>query len=308
LEPLMNYAWRIRHRDMVHYYALARRLCNGLPVQDGRLEFYLANKDRSPIWQHGEDFTDEEIHALFASTIAALQNDGDPTVRFSRYLDRVAVPGEDAGPSRIHGDQRPAVARFRRGLLGYLVSPGPLTARLGLAPSSKPVRISIFLREEPIFERELHAASDFHELEISLPKAGEYRVEISGDFELRMPPETPFVYEASMMRPAWIDYSGPHYFYVPRGTAEVIVDANPRLSLVVPGHGKRDLTPADRVEGKSHIVVPVPKGADGQLWHTTSLTRGQVSLLNVPPLFSFHRQAMLVPREVAEADGLQNGQ
>jgi hypothetical protein len=199
------------------------------------------------------------------------------------------------------------VARFRRGLLGYLIPSGPYTAKLGLAPSSKPVSVSVFMRDEPIFQREMHAAEDFHELAIELPQAFEYRLEISGDFELRVPAETPFVFEASTRRPAWIDYSGPHYFYVPRGTTEVIVDANPRLGLVLPGHGKRDLGPSDRVEGKNHIVIAVPPGADGQVWHTTSLTRGQISLLNIPPLLSFHRQTTFVPREVSEAGGLTTG-
>ena len=308
LEPLMNYAWRIRHRDTIHYYALARRLCNGLPVEDGRLEFYLANKDRSPVWMHGESPTDAEIQTLFNDTVGQLENDGDPTVHFSRYLDRVTVPGEDAGPSRIHGDKRKALARFRSGLLGYLVPSGPLTAKLGLAPMSKPVTITVFMREEPIFEREFRASEDFHDVAIELPRAFEYRVEITGDFELRVPPETPLIFEASAIHPAWIDYSGPHYFYVPRGAAEVIVNASPRLSLIVPGVGKRDLVPADRAEGKGYIVVKVPDGADGQLWHTTTLTRGQISLLNIPPLMSFHRQTVFVPREVAEAGGLNTNQ
>jgi hypothetical protein len=273
-------------------------------VQDGRLEFYLANKDREPVWKHGESLSDAEIQALFADTIQRLNTDVDPTVAFSRYLDRVTVPGEDAGPSRIHSDQRNGVARFRRGLLGYLVPSGPLTAKLGLAPSSKPVTMSVFMRDEAIFERELHASDDFQELQIELPRAFEYRVEISGDFEIRVSPETPLVFEASAIRPAWIDYSGPHYFYVPRGVTEVIVNASPRLSLVVPGIGKRDLGPAQRGEGQSYITVKVPPGADGQVWHTSALTRGQISLLNIPPLLSFHRRTILVPREVAVSGGL----
>lgn len=304
LAPLMNYAWRIRHRDTIHYYALARRLCNGQPVQDGRLEFYLANKDRTPVWQEGESLSDAEVDALFADTAARLKSDGDPTVPFSRYLDRVTAPGEDAGPSRVQGDPREAVSRFRRGLRGYLAASGPMTARLGLAPTSKPVTVTVYLREEPVYEREFQAAAEMHELAIELPRAFEYRLQISGDFVLRVPPETPLAYEASTMHPAWIDYSGPHYFYVPRGTKEVIVDASPRLSLVVPGEGKRDVGPADRVEGKNYITIKVPSGADGKLWHTTSLTRGQISLLNIPPLLSFHSQTVLVPREVSEAEGL----
>ncbi len=120
----------------------------------------------------------------------------------------------------------------------------------------------------------------------------------------RGPPDTPFVFESSVVRPAWISYSGPHYFYVPRGTRELIVDANPRLSLMIPGEGRRDLGPADRVDGKSYIVVPVPDGADGSIWQTTAQTRGREMLLNTPPLFSFHRNTVFVPREVSESEGL----
>lgn len=304
LEPLMNYAWRIRHRDTIHYYALARRLCNGLPVQDDRLDFYMANKERDPVWMTGDSLTDAEILTLFEETQAALEADDDPTVNFSRYFDPVTVEGEDGGPAGIHADKREAVSRFRRGLLGYLIPSGPHKAKFGIAPSTKPITMTVFMRNDVIFENEFHASDEFQPVEIDLPRAFEYRVEITGDFEIQVPPETPFVFEASVVRPAWIDYSGPHYFYVPSGTRELIVDANPRLSLMIPEGGKRDLHPADRVEGKNHIVVEVPKGADGQMWRTTSLTRGQVSFLNTPPVLSFHRQTVFVPREVSESDGL----
>ena len=314
LKPLMNYAWRIRHRDMVHYYALARRLCNGLPVQDKRLEFYMANRKRDPIWKTGEALTDSEIETLFKQAAASLKADGDPTVAFSRYFDRVRVPGEDAGAGYIHAtpQKKLAVSRFRRGLRGYLGASGPQTARLGIAPTSKPVTLTVYMRNDAIFEQTYRSRNDeahrFHDVEIELPRAFEYRVEITGDFELQVPAETPFLFEASVTHPAWISYSGPHYFYVPKGTRELIVDANPRLSLIIPGKGRRDLSPADRVEGKSHIAVKVPEGSDGHVWHTTTQTRGSVMLLNTPPLFSLHRNTIFVPREVSEAEGLSTNQ
>lgn len=169
------------------------------------------------------------------------------------------------------------------------------------------------MRDNAIFERQFRAArsetsSKFHDVEIELPRAFEYRVEITGDFELRVPPTTPFLFESSVVRPAWIDYSGPHYFYVPKGTRELIVDANPRLGLHVPGKGRLDVGPADRVEGKSYIVVEVPEGTDGQLWHTTTQTRGEVIFLNSPPLLSFHRNTAFVPRELSESEGLSTNE
>jgi hypothetical protein len=315
LRPLMQYAWQIRHRDMVHYYALARRLCNGLPVQDQRLDFYLARKEQPPVWKTGEPLTDEEITARFVTAIERLRADDDPTVAYSRYLERVRPDGPDAGASKILSETDEAVARFRRGLRGYLVPSGMQEITLGVTPTGKRVKLTVYRRvDEVLFEQEYRPVLDgdqadsrprSFEARFTLPKAGEYRIEIEGDLVLRAPSATPFVFEASVNHPAWIDYSGPHYFYVPRGTTELIVDANPRLSLLPPGASHRiDVQPADRGEGKQYVVLPVPAGTDGQVWHTTSMTRGQVSFLNVPPLLSFHRETVFVPREVSEGDGL----
>jgi len=313
LKPLMQYAWRIRHRDMVHYYALARRLCNGLPVRDERLDYYMFNKDRDPVWKQGEPLSDSEIRARFTETMERLRADDDPTVTFSRLLDRVRPEGDDAGASGILAQPAKAVARFRRGLRGYVVPPGRQQVEFGLTPTGKRVVFTVAdPRGNVLFEhtyRPRDSESDEvpqpYPVLVELPRANEYRVDIEGNFVLHVPRATPFVFEASVMHPAWISYSGPHYFYVPKGTRELVVDANPRLSLRVPGEEKRrDIHPADRKPGKQYAVVKVPEGADGRVWHTTNMTRGQVSLLNVPPLMSFHPGTMLVPREVSEADGL----
>jgi hypothetical protein len=312
----MEYAWRIRHRDMVHYYALARRLCNGLPVQDGRPEFYMFRKDAAPVWQTGEPLSDAEVRERFQETIEALRADDDPTVAYSRLFEHVTPEGEDAGASRILARPEEAVAQFRGMLTGWLVPRGPQRVALGVTPTARRVVLTVFRSDDEVLFRQEFRPRDPagaeedqkpspYRVAIELPKAGEYRVRIEGDCELHIPPEAPFVFEASVTHPAWVSYSGPHYFYVPRGTKELIVDASPRLSLQVPGQKQRlDVLPSGRQEGKRYAVIKVPQGADGRVWHTTAMTRGQVSLLNVPPLLSFHRGTVLVPREVAESDRL----
>jgi hypothetical protein len=308
LLPLMQYAWRIRLRDIVHYYALARRLCNGLPVQDKRLDFYMFNKEQPPVWMSGEPVTDEEIVALFHSYLQRLESDGDPVVTYSRYLEPVRVPGEDAGPSRLLSlpDEDETAASFRNGLTGYVVPSGERTVRFSIAPTSREAAFTVYLRGDTVlFQQAFRQSEEFQSIEIELPKANEYRVVITGSFRLRVPSETPFVFEASAANPAWIDYSGPHYFYVPKGARQLIVDASPRLSLFVPGkQGRLDISPANREGKKDFVVIDVAPEAAGKLWHTSSQTRGKISLMNVPPLMSFHRNTVFVPREVAEADSL----
>ncbi len=309
LRPLMEYAYRIRGRDMVHYYALARRLCNGLPLQDGRRDFYLANREAKPVWMTGDAYDDDQILSLFEATRQRLRDDKDPTITFSRFLDRVRPKGDDAGPSRIHSTEQTSTARFRNRLHGYLQTSAKQEIRLGLAPTGRQATFTVYLRgDEPLVRQEIKprpkAESDdgaLEEIVLELPKAGEYRVEIIGDCLLRVPNEVAFVFEASPTHPAWIDYSGPHYFYVPRGTKELIVDAQPKVGLVPPGaKSKIEVNSATRSTNGPYTIVPVPSGADGRVWHTSSDTRGQVMFLNVPPLLSFHRGTILVPREVVD--------
>lgn len=312
LRPLMEYAYRIRERDMVHYYALARRLCNGLPLQDGRRDFYLANREAKPVWMIGEAYSDEAVAALFEATRQQLRDDKDPTITFSRYLDRVQPPGDDAGPSRLLSSQQASVARFRGRLRGYLQTAEKRQVRLGAAATGRGTVVTVFLRgDEPLHRQEIAprpqtdgADVALDDVVFELPKAGEYRVEIAGDCVLRVPEDVPFVFEASPTHPAWIDYSGPHYFYVPRGTTELILDARPKVGLVPPGSKtKLEINPTSRSADGPYTVVPVPAGADGRMWHTSSDTRGEVMFLNVPPLLSFHRGTILVPREAVDRRG-----
>ncbi|MHB9108197.1 MAG: DUF4838 domain-containing protein [Armatimonadota bacterium] len=67
LKALMTYAHRIESRNVMHTYALARRLCNGW-VRN-RMEFHLTNKDC--VWKVGEQYTDEEIVAMAEKLRAA---------------------------------------------------------------------------------------------------------------------------------------------------------------------------------------------------------------------------------------------
>ncbi len=306
LLPLMNYAWRIRMRDVVHYYALARRLCNGLPVQDEHPEFYMFNKETPPIWMHGEQLADDDVVTLFDEYLRRLESDGNPVVTYSRYLDPVNPPGDDAGPSRQFLQTDDGVATFRHRLTGYLIPSRQQSVRLGIAPTNRSATLTVYLRGDTVlFEQTYKQKETFATIEIELPKANEYRVEIVGGVKLQIPAETPFVFEASAANPAWIDYSGPQYFYVPQGARELIVDANPRLSFYVPGQKDRvDVALANRQTNKDYAVIDVPPAAAGKVWHTSNQTRGAVSLLNIPPLLSFHRRSVFVPREVAEADGL----
>ena len=314
LKPLMQYAWRTRLRGMVHYYALARRLCNGLPVRDKRWDFYMYNRSNArgtgtdPVWMTGEQLTDPEIVALFRADLERLAAESDPHVAYSRLIEWVTVPGgEDAGPCKVLSDDTEGLSHFRGELSAYLLTGAEQTVRFKIQPVSRSCKLTISSRGEPLFHKE-YLKSEPTAVEVALPRKGDYPVAIEGTFRLHVPADVPLVFEASLAKPAWIDYSGPHYFYVPKGARQLVFDCSMRVCLKVPGEAApRTFSPADRVKGRRYIVLDIPEGAAGKVWHTTNQTRGPFCLINVPPFLSFRRNCIVVPREVSQGDDLAEG-
>jgi hypothetical protein len=292
---------------MVHYYALARRLCNGLPLQDKRPDFYMNSKDPAPVWMTGEPLSDEAIRARFRAAAGALKTDTNRFLNFTRNFQLVRPAGPDAGPSRLLARPREdGLAAFRGKLTGYFIAAEQQEVVIGIKPAKRPVTLTVFLRGDEVLHKQTATDTDrVTPVKVPLPRAGEYRYLLEGEALVQAAADVPMVYEASATSPAWVDYSGPHYFYVPRGTRQIYLDAGVRLAFHIPGKSQRvQVTAADRVAGQAYAVVEVPEGAEGKVWHTDANTRGPFLFLNIPPLLSLSRARIFVPREVAESDGL----
>jgi hypothetical protein len=306
LKELMNFAWRIKDRDTVHYYALARRLCNSVPLTDKRPEFNLENKNPPTIWKTGEQYTDPEILALFEATAKSLKDDQTPYTTYSRFFEpvrKIAVPGP---ATKLLNDTQEGLTKTRGTLTGYIVPAGQVTITLEIRPETKPVTFKVYARaQEVLFETTLSTIGQFNPVKFETPKAGEYRFELIGEATLKAAADLPLVLEASPSKPAWIDYAGPHYFYVPKGVSQIYVDADIRFSFYIPGNpARQEILPANRVPGKNYAIIDVPQGASGKLWHTDPNTRGKIAFLNIPPILLLSPTQVFLPREVAELDNL----
>jgi hypothetical protein len=87
------------------------------------------------------------------------------------------------------------------------------------------------------------------------------------------------------------------YFRVPRGTKEVAYFWSGQPHQVLGPDGKVLVEP----EGKGKImVIPVPAGADGQVWSFAKMASGQLWFFNVPNVLAASPNALLVPREITE--------
>jgi hypothetical protein len=94
------------------------------------------------------------------------------------------------------------------------------------------------------------------------------------------------------------------YFYVPKGTAKIQYYYNKSLHSVYNplGNNVRTLDSAER--GNGHVVeIPVPKGMDGKLWAMKYFVRNPI-FYNIPNVMSTSPDVVLIPREVAQKDGL----
>jgi hypothetical protein len=96
------------------------------------------------------------------------------------------------------------------------------------------------------------------------------------------------------------------YFYVPKGTKSIdFYHKGYRFKVIGPDGKDAFQVP---ISPGQNYSVPVTNGQDGQVWSLGGLTLGNLHLYNVPNYIAASPAALMVPREVAEKDGLQRRQ
>jgi hypothetical protein len=95
-------------------------------------------------------------------------------------------------------------------------------------------------------------------------------------------------------------FGGRNYFYVPKGTKQFQYIAAGLEHNIFDPNGKlaRKVT-----ESGDYVTIDVPTGMDSKTWSFTGRFSGR-QFVNVPNYFAPSPQALLVPRELAEKDGL----
>jgi hypothetical protein len=145
-----------------------------------------------------------------------------------------------------------------------------------------------------------------HPLEVKVPGPGTYYFEFDDSgagWQIRVAAGRPAALvldRAQLLHHAgWMQ---PMYFYVPKGTRELQYYWSGGPHWV---HGP-DGTKLEEVNKSGAFVrVAVPADADGKVWHFTRLAPGQLWFFNAPGYLAASPAALLVPRELAERDGLR---
>lgn len=295
LETLMRYAHRIESRNMVHTYALARRLCNA-NVKGKRDELWLFGDD--VLWKQGEPHTDAEILAMARD----LRTELDQSLLLRETFSRDLVPVVDLPGPR---PEKTRTVRFRHRVTAYLLPRETGRVRFEMSErvtagleDAEAREIPLEIRETP--EGILAAGAELRQgtlYRLSLATGG-------ATASLRFPEGVDVALEASEDAPLWLDMCGPFALYVPGGVKELRCAGAPRLSLLDPSGERTDISPARYGDDG---FATLPASGEGRLWTVWNQTRGAIAFLNVPPLVQLDPDRALLPREVVPSANLPEG-
>ena len=141
-------------------------------------------------------------------------------------------------------------------------------------------------------------------LSVAVPGPGLYRLEVDAmaGWQIRVAPgrraSVALERAKSPDHAAWMQ---PMHFYVPKGTRELHYYWYGQPHRV---HGPDGAILKEVATRGEFVKVPVPAGADGKPWHFSQIMPGTLWLFNAPNYLAASPAALLVPRELAEADGL----
>ena len=173
---------------------------------------------------------------------------------------------------------------------------------------NKNINLSYVLRDNTgklVVEGQLPKDEDYHALKLPVPMPGLYRFECKGgNMNSAVEPGKANTFslleDRGMMRYTMNGLGGRNFFYVPKGTRE--------FQFYWAGDVHKLYDPSGKVLLKIEIsqdyqTVAVPEGMDGKVWSFDGRWNTR-KFINIPNYIAPSPDALLIPRELAEKDGL----
>jgi hypothetical protein len=300
---LMEYAFRIKSRNMVHSYALARRIANGkFPasvLKDLPEELRGKNKNVINSWnifeketclwqQNTNEFTDVEIEQFFSEDLKRF-------IPFKNmlktYSDNLVIP-----PVTIEGaaDGNCRLNSYRFKTVFYFIADRD---NIEVDFKGKPLsNFKLYRYGSSVLLQQERSTEENRKIKLKTAGAGLYKLIANGWFILKFPDDLKAVYERS---PESIgepkSYAGPGYFFVPEGTKSFNMAVGTRLFVKDPGGNVLKYT-SDK--DSKVVTINVPEGYDGKQWEIGFLTCGKWYFIDLPPYVSLTPDGYIGPREL----------
>ena len=141
---------------------------------------------------------------------------------------------------------------------------------------------------------------------VNVPGPGRYNVEFDDSmagWQIRVAPGRRAVVVLDPARR--VEHAGwmqPMHFYVPKGTRELQYYWLGQPHKV---HGPDGAVLKEVTASGAFVKVPVPAGAYGKPWHLSQMMLGTLRFFNAPNHLAASPAALLVPKELADRDGLK---
>ncbi|NQU11566.1 DUF4838 domain-containing protein [bacterium] len=292
LKPLLTFTWRIRERQVMHAYALQRRLVNSgaavlRPLKDG----WRFNAPDA-VWKDSTPVTTAELLQLFQQDLADHPVD-ERLVHFSQDL-RPLDPDSRGSP--------PAGTLRGNSVWHVLVPAGVSRIDLTVEAGWLTALTVLDQKNQTIAERTWAREGDFEkDVGFPVPRPGRYTITLTGrEYRPVFADGLAIVAEASEQHPFPAEYFGPCYFFVPAGVDTILAMPGMRLTIQAPSWEKRrDLIPQDK---GARDCLEIPVGDDGgKVWRVDGQTRGAFYFYNIPPYVATDPSRLLVPVESLSA-------
>ena len=313
----ITHAYRTRRTYMNHWQAILQTWTKKAAEEFDEPTWAPNVKGKKP-WTDAGPYTTEEMGKDFQDALAYFQPQPMEEKQFSSDL--VAVQFPIIAPSNVpKKNAKPpagpaASAQYYQGglryalfsLTGESLDLEVVTGTIAWYRDRPDARYSLkTASDEMLTEGRLKLDGETHPLSLKVSKPGLYFfdfVDSGAGWKIRMAAGKPCT--IPLLRDKKFSHAGSMqrmFFYVPKGTAKIDYFWMGGPHKVLDPQGKV----VQEVKTKGEFVsVPVPPGMDAKLWSFTQLSLGHLWFFNVPNYVAASPEALLVPKEVANEDGL----
>ncbi|HOK80834.1 MAG TPA: DUF4838 domain-containing protein [bacterium] len=295
VENLLNFMWRIYDSTMVHVYRMHQLIVNRYESDpDLRQQWDFKNKEK---WESIKPVTSEELDKMVKNGIEKYRAyDFEPkeydTGRLVPVKDVIDVNPESKylSTNSFHGNHT----------FVFYVPEGVqnLTLRITVGKRENHPGDRCIVRDDAkrvVFDSFIQPDGMPHEITIPVKEKTSYTMDVSDQklsFFIEFPDWLPFVVVNHIVI---FDWQKKVYFFVPEKTKKVGMFSGSVIPIkIYDGDGKEV-----QYEGTKIIVADVADKQDGKLWsfsHHKLYTPSPI-MLNVPKVFGFSRDTMMIPVE-----------
>jgi len=301
----LTQGYRTRYSYITHFVAIRGAWAEEAAKAFGEPTWAPTDPTPNKPWMVDRPYTREETEAEFREGLEFFKPDPVEEKQFTKELIPVAFAAAPPVES-VQAYQwalRYALYSVGGEPLELSVVPGTIVHYRDMAPAKWTITDASGNR---VAGERLPLDGKRHPLEVKVPGPGLYYLVFDDSMAGWQIKVAPGRRACVVLEPGQrVEHAGwmqPMHFYVPKGTRELHYFWAGQPHRV---HGP-DGALLKEVKTKGEFVkVPVPEGADGKTWHFTQMMLGTLRFFNAPNYFAASPAALLVPKELAEKDGLQ---